>query len=174
MRRHEKCRLRPHTSCSLCFSTQAAPLLGRAQTIEIAHKDASWVGSRSVPIGTPPSLAFSLLHQSARRGFAGSLLGAETHSAFTTNSSSAFTTMKAGLSIRSCAFKIASMMLRRQSRVACRSANSQGYRRKLSHSSILQHAIFDSAPNATDRSPHHDRSLSAKCFGVRVIDGGVS
>jgi hypothetical protein len=27
---------------------------------------------------------------------------------------------------------------------------------------------------ATDRSAHHDRSLSAKCFGVRVIDGGDS
>ena len=51
-----------------------------AQSVEIAHKDASPVGSRSVPIGTPPPLSFSLLHQCARRRFRmGSCLGAETH-----------------------------------------------------------------------------------------------
>jgi len=47
------------------------PSSNRAQSIEIAHKDASLVGSRSAPIGTLPSLAFSLLHQSARRDFVG-------------------------------------------------------------------------------------------------------
>ena len=47
------------------------PPSSRAQIIEIAHKDASLVGSRSASIGTPPSLAFSLLHQSARRDFVG-------------------------------------------------------------------------------------------------------
>ena len=45
------------------------PSSNRARTIEIAYKDASLVGSRSAPIGTPPSLAFSTLHQSARRDF---------------------------------------------------------------------------------------------------------
>ncbi len=59
----------------LCFSTQAGLPPNGAQSIEIAHKDASLVGSRSVPTGTPPSFAFSPLHQSARRDFVGVPLG---------------------------------------------------------------------------------------------------
>jgi len=60
--------------------SSGAPYSDGAQTIAIAHKDASSVGSPSAPIRTPPSLALSLLNQSARRDFVGgSRLSAETH-----------------------------------------------------------------------------------------------
>src|SRR5271166_912581 len=48
---------------------------------QIARKEASLGGSRSAPIGTQLTLAFSLLHQSARRDLVGSRLGAETQPA---------------------------------------------------------------------------------------------
>ena len=44
-------------------------------------KNASPVGSRSAPMGTPLSLAFLLLSQSARRDFIGVLLGSLKHKA---------------------------------------------------------------------------------------------
>ena len=60
-----------HDDADCVSAPKRDPSSNRAQSIEIAYKGASLMGSRSVPAGTPPPLAFSLLHQGARRAFVG-------------------------------------------------------------------------------------------------------
>ena len=62
--RHAPRRLSDYLNCVSAPKRDPSP--NRAQSIQIAHKDASLVGSRSAPIGTLPSVTFSLLHRLRR------------------------------------------------------------------------------------------------------------
>ncbi len=66
MRQEWEAHAKPPRPLDIFQHPKRDPSSKGAQTFEIAHESTSLSGSPSVLIGTPLSLAFSLLHQSAR------------------------------------------------------------------------------------------------------------